>query len=279
MKIFKNTIFYALIKCWKEIAISDKALIIIISILLVQCVYNLFTPEPVSSNEITICVIVRTTVASIFGYFLSENFLNHNRSQQKNSKTEITVTSDDNININDYLKTSNNNNFIDSFGKLIGKKTMEVKELLDKEIKEVNSNEYSDIKISLYTKITKFVKLEITSGEDKIVVKSNDKGYSFEIVDSEDNNTYNGTIKINNNSDSTTYNVNVKDSNNLEIKINNTINKTTKIEKKDVSNSILLEDITEKEYEDIINKISNNKAFNKIYEDISNSNIEIGDIA
>ena len=183
------------------------------------------------------------------------------------------------INENIINNLKNNNNFIDSFGKLIGKKTMEVKELLDKEIKEVNNNEYSDIKISLYTKITKFVKLEITSGEDKIVVKSNDKGYSFEIVDSEDNNTYNGTIEINNNSDSTTYNVNVKDSNNLEIKINNTINKTTKIEKKDVSNSILLEDITEKEYEDIINKISNNKAFNKIYEDISNSNIEIGDIA
>ena len=183
------------------------------------------------------------------------------------------------INENIINNLKNNNNFIDSFGKLIGKKTMEVKELLDKEIKEVNNTEYSDIKISLYTKITKFVKLEITSGEDKIVVKSNDKGYSFEIVDSEDNNTYNGTIEINNNSDSTTYNVNVKDSNNLEIKINNTINKTTKIEKKDVSNSILLEDITEKEYEDIINKISNNKAFNKIYEDISNSNIEIGDIA
>lgn len=183
------------------------------------------------------------------------------------------------INENIINNLKNNNNFIDSFGKLIGKKTMEVKELLDKEIKEVNSNEYSDIKISLYTKITKFVKLEITSGEDKIVVKSNDKEYSFEIVDSEDNNTYNGTIEINNNSDSTTYNVNVKDSNNLEIKINNTINKTTKIEKKDVSNSVLLEDITEKEYEDIINKISNNKAFNKIYEDISNSNIEIGDIA
>ena len=183
------------------------------------------------------------------------------------------------INENIINNLKNNNNFIDSFGKLIGKKTMEVKELLDKEIKEVNSNEYSDIKISLYTKITKFVKLEITSGEDKIVVNSNDKGYSFEIVDSEDNNTYNGTIEINNNSDSTTYNVNVKDSNNLEIKINNTINKTTKVEKKDVSNSVLLEDITEKEYEDIINKISNNKAFNKIYEDISNSNIEIGDIA
>ena len=194
------------------------------------------------------------------------------------NKVEL-LLNNNNIKIINENIINNLKNFIDSFGKLIGKKTMEVKELLDKEIKEVNSNEYSDIKISLYTKITKFVKLEITSGEDKIVVKSNDKGYSFEIVDSEDNNTYNGTIEINNNSDSTTYNVNVKDSNNLEIKINNTINKTTKIEKKDVSNSILLEDITEKEYEDIINKISNNKAFNKIYEDISNSNIEIGDIA
>lgn len=183
------------------------------------------------------------------------------------------------INENIINNLKNNNNFIDSFGKLIGKKTMEVKELLDKEIKEVNGREYNEIKISLYTKITKFVKLEITSGDDKIVIKSNDKGYSFEIVDSEDNNTYNGTIEINNNSDSITYNVNVKDSNNLEIKINNTINKTTKVEKKDVSNSVLLEDITEKEYEDIINKISNNKAFNKIYEDISNSNIKIGDIA
>jgi len=123
---------------------------------------------------------------------------------------------------------------------------------------ELSDKSYEDIKLTLY------------NGEDK----------DFDIeVDSEDNNTYNGTIEINNNSDSTTYNVNVKDSNNLEIKINNTINKTTKIEKKDVSNSVLLEDITEKEYEDIINKISNNKAFNKIYEDISNSNIEIGDIA
>lgn len=182
------------------------------------------------------------------------------------------------INENIINNLKNNNNFIDSFGKLTGKKTMEVKELLDKEIKEVNDKEYNEIKISLYTKITKFVKLEITSGEDKIVVKSNDKGYSFEIVDSEDNNTYNGTIEINNNSDSTSYNVNVKDSNNLEIKINNTVNNATKVEKKDVSNSVLFDDITDKEYEDIINKISNNKAFKMIYEDISNSNIEIGDI-
>ena len=38
--------------------------------------------------------------------------------------------------ISELNNLKNNNNFIDSFGKLIGKKTMEVKELLDKEIKE-----------------------------------------------------------------------------------------------------------------------------------------------
>lgn len=96
MKMFKNTIFYALIKCWKEIAISDKALIIIIFILLIQCIYNLFTPEPINSNEITICIVVRTSVASIFGYFLSENFLNHNKAQVKSPATKINALSQDN---------------------------------------------------------------------------------------------------------------------------------------------------------------------------------------
>lgn len=227
--------------------------------------------------------VIINSISTAVSESLKEEYFTKNwvKLDGKNVNKVELLLNNNNIKIINYIfinNLKNNNNFIDSFGKLIGKKTMEVKELLDKEIKEVNGREYNEIKISLYTKITKFVKLEITSGEDKIVIKSNDKEYSFEIVDSEDNNTYNGTIEINNNSDSTTYNVNVKDSNNLEIKINNTINKTTKVEKKDVSNSVLLEDITEKEYEDIINKISNNKAFNKIYEDISNSNIEIGDI-
>ncbi len=183
------------------------------------------------------------------------------------------------INENIINNLKNNNNFIDSFGKLIGKKTMEVKELLDKEVEEVNNREYKNTKISLYTKITKFVKLEVIYGEDKAVIKSTDKGYDFTITDNENSNTYNGTIIVKNNNDSTSYNINVKDSNNLVILINNTINYNTKVDKKDVSNSVLFEDITDKEYKDIKNKISDNKAFKKIYEDISNSNIKMMDIA
>lgn len=74
MKKLKNNLLNALIKCWKEISISDKALIIIMIILLIQCIFNLFTPEPTNSNSISINVIIRTSVAAIFGYFLSENF-------------------------------------------------------------------------------------------------------------------------------------------------------------------------------------------------------------
>lgn len=197
------------------------------------------------------------------------------------NKVELSLNNNNikiiNENIINNLKS--NNDFIDSFGKLTNKKTMEVKELLDKEIEEVNNREYKNTKISLYTKITKFVKLEVIYGEDKAVIKRTDKGYDFTITDNENSNTYNGTIIVKNNNDSTSYNINVKDSNDLEIKISNTINNTTKVDKKDVSNSVLFEDITDKEYKDIINKISNNKAFKKIYEDISNSNIKMVDIA
>lgn len=197
------------------------------------------------------------------------------------NKVELSLNNNNikiiNENIINNLKS--NNDFIDSFGKLTGKKTMEVKELLDKEVEEVNNREYKNTKISLYTKITKFVKLEVIYGEDKAVIKSTDKGYDFTITDNENSNTYNGTIIVKNNNDSTSYNINVKDSNNLVILINNTINYNTKVDKKDVSNSVLFEDITDKEYKNIKNKISGNKAFKKIYEDISNSNIKMVDIA
>ena len=85
MKKLKNSFFNAVIKCWKEISISDKALIIIMIILLIQCIFNLFNPETTNSNSISINVIIRTSVAAIFGYFLSENFLKNEVIKSNNS--------------------------------------------------------------------------------------------------------------------------------------------------------------------------------------------------
>lgn len=100
MKRLKSKFLKSLIKCWKEIAISDKALIIIMIILLIQCIYNLFTPDPTTTNEISISVIVRTTVASIFGYFLSENFLKHSVIKSNDSDNTIIVP----VNIDNDIK-------------------------------------------------------------------------------------------------------------------------------------------------------------------------------
>lgn len=108
----KNKLLNLLMSCWKEIAISDKSLIIIMAILLLQCIYNLFNPEPLTTNGISINVIIRTTVAAIFGYFLSENFLNHELIKSKTSNIILPLNIEENNKKNDLencpLKNQNN---------------------------------------------------------------------------------------------------------------------------------------------------------------------------
>lgn len=72
-------------KCWREISFKDKGLILIMIALLLQCIHNLYTPSTNNLNYDTINVIIRTSVAGIFGYFLSSNFLS-NLSGTKNNK-------------------------------------------------------------------------------------------------------------------------------------------------------------------------------------------------
>ena len=95
MRKNKNKLLHALIKCWNQIAISDKSLIIIMFILLLQCIYNLFMPEPSTNSGISISVIIRTTVASIFGYFYGRNFLKHEVIKSSDSNSPIIVTIDE----------------------------------------------------------------------------------------------------------------------------------------------------------------------------------------
>ena len=109
MKFIKINIKEAIIKCWNEISISDKALIFIMAILLTQCIYNLFNPDPTTENAMSVGVIVRTSVASIFGYFLSENFLKNE--VIKSEDGDIVLPLDNNINkenLNSINKTPKN---------------------------------------------------------------------------------------------------------------------------------------------------------------------------
>lgn len=174
------------------------------------------------------------------------------------------------INENIINNLKNNNKFISSFRRITNKEETEVKKLLDNEVEKINNNKYLDTKISLYTSITKFVMLEVSNKNVQATINSNDKGFVYKVADKENNNTYNGTFKIDIKDDNITYSNITKDDSSLEMNFSGTIKHNTKIEKKNVSNNILLEDITDREYKEILSKIFNNKAFKRISEDISN---------
>ncbi|MCQ7013166.1 hypothetical protein M9Y11_20315, partial [Clostridioides difficile] len=57
-------------KAWYKIKLIDRCLIIVMAILMFQSIYNLFVNEVNSQDTTTIDVVVRTTSAAIFGYFL-----------------------------------------------------------------------------------------------------------------------------------------------------------------------------------------------------------------
>lgn len=160
-----------------------------------------------------------------------------------------------------------NDSFIDSTAKLMGKDRDEVKGLFNDELNNIKDEEYTDTTISLYTKFTKFVMLEIKDDNDKLTIKKEDNIYSYKLEGSE---SYNGTIEVNSSNEN--YNIIIKDNDNLEINISGNFNKNTEVDKKDVSNSVTIDKITENEKEEIFDKVSKNKAFKRIYEDITNDN-------
>lgn len=69
-------------KCWREISFKDKGLMLIMIIFILQCIRNLYTVDPIEPEYLTINTIIRTSVASIFGYFLSSNFLARKESRK-----------------------------------------------------------------------------------------------------------------------------------------------------------------------------------------------------
>ena len=194
------------------------------------------------------------------GKMLNKVELNLNESNTKSIYEDI---------INCLLR---NDSFIDSAAKLMGKKRDEVKELFNDELNNIKDEEYTDTTISLYTKFTKFVMLEIKDDNDKLTIKKEDNIYSYKLEGSE---SYNGTIEVNSSDEN--YNVIIKCNDNLEIEINGNFNKNTEVDKKDVSNSVMVDEITENEMEEIFDKISKNKAFKRIYEDITNNNLLLKD--
>lgn len=97
-----------LINSIKLLSISDKSLIIISFILLTQCIVSLFTKNAPTKQSGNIDVVLRSSIASIFGYFISGNFINNNNSTLNNTSEKNTLN--ENFTNNKNNPTLNNTN-------------------------------------------------------------------------------------------------------------------------------------------------------------------------
>ncbi|MGL4790522.1 MAG: hypothetical protein ACRCW1_03850 [Anaerotignaceae bacterium] len=75
---------------WKKIVLVDKCLIILMSILMLQITYNVFMNVKISGEISSVDIVFRTAAASIFGYFLSANFIKNYKTDTGEQLTEIT---------------------------------------------------------------------------------------------------------------------------------------------------------------------------------------------
>lgn len=95
-------------KAWYKIKLIDRCLIIVMAILMFQSIYNLFINEVNSQDTTTIDVVVRTTSAAIFGYFLSANFIKRPSRKYINTDVSSNLFIDDNS--TNKVQESNKNN-------------------------------------------------------------------------------------------------------------------------------------------------------------------------
>ncbi|MEG1744567.1 MAG: hypothetical protein RR951_09115 [Ruthenibacterium sp.] len=78
---------------FKTIRLADRCLILLMVLLLAQSAYSLFAHEANSQETAAIDIVVRTTSAAIFGYFLSSNFIKNGMSAavSRNSPADASV--------------------------------------------------------------------------------------------------------------------------------------------------------------------------------------------
>lgn len=70
----KNTLFSRITDWWRTLHLVDRLLLVFMIILLTKSAHNLFFHELTMHNSDTLCAVIRTIAASIFGYFISAGF-------------------------------------------------------------------------------------------------------------------------------------------------------------------------------------------------------------
>ncbi len=77
----------------KKQTLVDKCLLFIMAVLMIQIAYTLFFSHATSDNNNAVDVVIRTSAASVFGYFLGHNFVTEEESKKYQicNKSQIIV--------------------------------------------------------------------------------------------------------------------------------------------------------------------------------------------
>lgn len=86
----KTTCFAFLSFLMRRVRLTDACLMIFMGILMIQSAHNLFFYELAGENGSDVDVIIRTTSAAIFGYFIGAGFLREDPEEQE-KKPEATA--------------------------------------------------------------------------------------------------------------------------------------------------------------------------------------------
>lgn len=189
---------------------------------------------------------------------------------KKVDKTTIILNKTNCENIkNDFINALlNDEEFINSFAKLSDNEATDVKEMLNDSLEE-EIEDTEEITASIYTNNNQFVKFEISDETDVISITKNGDNYDYSIISEEYN--YNGTVSVKEESNNTICIISLKDDNNnsFEITLTSSAKYDVAIDKKDVSNSINYEKITDDEMQDIYTKIMKQDGLLDFANDIS----------
>ena len=75
----------------RRMHLVDRSLLLFMAVLLAQSIYSMFSPGGAGQAAGDIDIIVRTSSAAIFGYFLSANFIHHTASAGQAPAEDRTV--------------------------------------------------------------------------------------------------------------------------------------------------------------------------------------------
>ena len=187
------------------------------------------------------------------------------------TKTILDLSGDNGKNFSKDFSDSllNNKVYIESYAKVFDKNEEETKE----EIKDifVSDSEDGGEKYILYTKGINFVKAEIISVEDKLVVKSDNNTYKYEYYE-KDVLMFSGNVKITGKKNNYKFLVSFYDEVEkvgFEIEVDEKIEINGTLESKDISNSISFEKLSEDDIMSIYNKLMENEGVKKIIDEVS----------